>query len=186
MFNFLTEERIRKLIIEGGADQSIAKSTNSSCATVRSIRKTMTLVGYIDDLLREQVIAKLCGGYTHEKIADTMKIDKEIVSAVGRFYYLRSKKKSSRSPAPLCLACKADIDVLNDAPCFNVDIATNGNIEFEARPMFGVICDIVGLDSLCIVASPIFGAIAREAGQIKKRILESEESEENEQKENEA
>ncbi len=174
MINFLTEEKIRKLIIEGGTDQSIAKSVNLSCSTIKGIRRTMTLVGCIDDLLKEQVIAKLCGGYTHEKIADTMKIDKEIVSAIGRFCYLRLKKKMAKVPITLCLACKADIDALNDEPCFDINIATNGDIEHEARPMFEVICDIVGLDGLCIVASPIFGAIAREAGQIKKRVLGGE------------
>ena len=181
MINFSTEEKIRKRIINGTSDQTTASMSNVSCATVRKIRRMMTLVGYIEDPLKEQVIAKLCGGYTHKEIADTMKIDKEIVSAISRFCYLRSKKKMAKVPATLCLACKVDIDAINDEPCFKTDAATNGNIEHEARSMFKVICDIVGLDSLCIVASPVFGAIAKEAGQIKKRILGGEnEKEENE------
>ncbi len=174
MINLTTEEKIRGLIASGIADQTIAKTTNLPCATIKKIRRTMSLVGCIDSLLKEQVIAKLCGGHKHEEIADTMKIDKEIVLAIGRFCYLKSKKKRAKVPASLCLACKADIDALNDEPCFDTNLVTNGAIEHEARSMLKVICDIVGLDSLCIIASPIFGAIAREAGQIKKRVLVEE------------
>lgn len=174
MINLSTEEKIRGLITSGITDQTIANTTNLPRATIKKIRRIMSLVGYIDNSLKEQVIAKLCGGYKHEEIADTMKIQKEIVSAISRFYHLRSKKKMAKVPAPLCLICKADIDSLNDVPCFKADVATNGDIEHEARLMFGVICNIVGLDSLCIIASPIFGAIAKEAGQIKKRILGEE------------
>ena len=174
MINVSTEEKIRKMIIRGSEDQSIAKSAGVTCVTVRKIRRTMTLVGFIDDRLKEQVIMMLCGGYTYGKISEITEIDKKIVSAIGRFCYLRSKKKMAKVPAPLCLSCKADIDALNDEPCFKVDVANDDDIMKEAKVMFKIICDIVGLDSLCIVASPIFGAIAREAGQIKKRVLGEE------------
>lgn len=174
MINIATEEKIRKLILEKKANQTIAKLTGISCVTVRRIKRTMTLVGYIDDQLKEQVIMKLCSGYTRKQIAETMKIDEEIISAISKYCYLRSKKKMARAPATLCLRCKADIDALNNEPCFKVDTASDDDIIKEARVMFRVICNIVGLDSLCIVASPIFGAIAKEAGQIKKRVLGEE------------
>ena len=178
MINLLAEEKIRKLIVQGRPNIIITEQTNVSLATVKKIRKTMKLVGCIDDLLKEQIIAKLCGGYTHREIADTMKIDMEIVSAIRRYCYFRSKRKTSRAPPTLCSVCKADIDSLNDVPCFETDAASDGDIAKEARTMFKVICDTVGLDSLCVVASPIFGAIAKEAGQIKKRILGEENAKE--------
>ena len=174
MINLSIEEKIRKLIIKGSTDQAIAKLVGVTCATVRKIRRTMTLVGCIDDQLKEQVIMMLCGGYTYEKIVEITKIDKETVSAIGRFCYLRSKKKMAKVPAPLCLSCKADIDSLNDEPCFTIDAANDNDIIKEARVMFRVICNIVGLNSLCIIASPIFGAIAKEAGQIKGRVIRGE------------
>ena len=171
MINPLREEKIRKMIIQGKSNMEIVERTSTTLSTVKKIRKILSLVLLVDSQLREQIIAKLCGGYTHKEIAETAKVDMETVLSINRFYYLRSKKKMARVPIPLCLLCKADIDALNDKPCFNIDIATNGNIEFEARPMFEVICNIVGLDSLCIIASPIFGAIAKEAGQIRKRVI---------------
>ncbi len=174
MIDVSTEERIRKLIIDGATDQTISKSTSVSCVRIRKIRRTMTLVGYIDDQLKEQVVMRLCGGYTHKQISEIMKIDKEIISAINRFCYLRSKRKIAKMPTPLCAACKANIDALNNEPCWDIDVATNEDIEHEARPMFEIICNIVGLDGLCIVASPIFGAIAREAGQIKGRVMGEE------------
>lgn len=177
MINLLTEEKIRKLIVQGRPDKAIAKVASVTCTTVKKIRRVLTLVGHIDDQLKEQIIAKLCAGYAQREIADITKTDVKIVSAVGRFCYLRSKRKMARMPAVLCSVCKADIDALNDEPCFKTYAATNGCIEHEARAMFKVVCDTVGLDGLCIVASPIFGAIAREAGQIKNRVLGEESNE---------
>ncbi len=181
MISVPTEERIRRHILDGLSDQTTASLSKVSCATVRKIRRTMTLVGCIDDCLKEQVIMKLCGGYTHRNISDEMKIDTEIVQAISRFCYLRSKQRTARVLVPLCAVCKADINALNDKPCSCVERASDEDIIKEARTMFSVICDIVGLDSLCFIASPIFGAIAKEAGQIKRRVI----GEENGKEENE-
>ncbi len=179
MIDVSTEEKIRKLIIKGTSDQAAASRSRVSCATVRKIRRMMTLVGCIDDCLKEQVIMKLCGGYTHSKISNEMDMDVEIVQAISRFCYLKSKRKMARILTPLCSVCKADIDALNDESCFDFPMVTNGDIENEARSMFEVICDIVGLDSLCIIASPIFGAIAKEAGQIRGRVTGEDNGNEN-------
>ena len=185
MIGIKSEEKVRKLIKEGIPNKEIANSMNISLMLVGKIQRMITLVDYVVShhgyQVREQVIMKLCAGFTHKEISDVTNLSLEAISAIKRSCYIRHKRKMSLVLPPLCSVCKADIDSLNDKPCSRTDLATNIDIEREAGAMFKVICDIVGLDSLCVVVSPIYGAIAKEAGQIRKRIL----GEENEREEKE-
>ena len=163
MISAKIEEQVRNLIKEGLSDYDISYKINIYYRTVVTIRKMIQTIKHTTVMEREKIIALLIGGFPTGAISTGLNVSKEKINAVRRYYYLRTYKANKKRSVPLCDKCKDSININKDAR-YAIELCTPVSI----------VEDLVCLDRLNLINSPLFCSLATKARTVLERYQNGE------------
>ena len=152
MLDTKKEEEVRGMITNFKTNSEITAASGLPLATVKRVRSTMARMLQISENAVERIVAMLIGGYSVGAICVFLKISEDAVTAVKRFYYLKTEKHNKKRRVPLCDICKDSL----------VPDWRSIHSDYNAT-LLSIVEDVVSLDRLNLINSPLFFGIAKRA-----------------------
>lgn len=164
MLSIEKEERIRRRIRNGECNHSIVVNESTGHISVQHIREVLHEIDSHTIEVREHVLLMTIAGFPVSMISAIKQVSPEYVKAVSRYFYIRAIRSNKKKIEPLCVICKQEVSSRCEKLPSQEDVeVSDSSILNKARDFYNIACDVVYLDDLGLVVSPLFGGIASAA-----------------------
>lgn len=158
MISVKAEEKIRRLIIDSKTNRQIAKETKSSDYTIKSVRNMLDKMKDLDEFRIEAVVSMLAKGFPSRAISIRLGIGEDYINAVRRYNYLKTHKANRKSSPHICSVCKK-----------TTNVSRKGADLIKPGTLLSVVSDLIDLDDLNLVSSPLVSILAARAREAIRR-----------------